>query len=66
MKPYSPNLLDTELAQSVQHMPPIDNSDVALARRGIAMMQKFMPPVDTSGVDIEDLMIPSFETDAVH
>lgn len=66
MKPYSPNLLDTELAQSVQHMPPIDNSDVALARQGIAMMQKFMPPVDTSGVDIEDLMIPSFETDANH
>lgn len=66
MQSYSPNRLDVELAQAVQQMPPIDNSNVARARQGIAMMQKFMPPVDSSGVDIEDQMIPSYEQNVNH
>lgn len=66
MKSYLPDHLDIELARAVQHMPPIDNSDVARARHGIAMMQKFMPPVDTSDVNIEDRLIPSFEPHSEH
>ncbi|MEM7738941.1 MAG: alpha/beta hydrolase fold domain-containing protein [Deinococcota bacterium] len=39
-------------------MPPVDNSDVTAARQGVLMMQKYMPPVDTSGLTIEDRTIP--------
>lgn len=58
LKPYSPALLDPELAAAVAHMPPVDNSDVAQARQGIEMMHQFMPPVDTSGVTVTDRTIP--------
>lgn len=63
LKPYRPEHLDPELAQAVAQMPPIDNSDVAQSRQGIVMMQQFMPPVDATGVSIEDCMIVGADGD---
>lgn len=60
-KRYSPDLLDPELAQAAKQLPPVDNSDVARARQSVAMMHKFMPPVDTRGVSTEERMIPGPE-----
>ncbi len=55
---YAPDLLNPDLAQAVRQMPPVDNSDVAKARQSVAMMNEFMPPVDESGVSIEERAIP--------
>lgn len=60
---YTPDYLDPELAQAAAHIPPIDNSDVAQARQYIAIMHQFMPPVDTSGIDITNRMIRGPESD---
>jgi acetyl esterase len=55
---YSLDALDPELRQVAAMTPPPVYDDLPVARRMVAQMQQYLPPVDESGVDWDEQHIP--------
>ncbi|MEM8599823.1 MAG: alpha/beta hydrolase [Bacteroidota bacterium] len=58
-RPYTLDALEPELRPLARTLGPPDYTDLAAAREGVRQMQRFGPPVDTSGLSVEDRSIPS-------
>lgn len=58
IRAYSLESLDPELRQIAAMSPPPVYDDLPAARRMVAQMQQYLPPVDTSGVDWDERQIP--------
>jgi acetyl esterase/lipase len=51
--------MDRELEAVVSLFPPADLTDPVTARRNLAELTRAAPPPDTSGLDIEDRIVPA-------
>lgn len=63
-RPYTLDALEPELRPLARALGPPDYTDLAAAREGVRQMQRFGPPVDTSGLSVDDRSIPSASGDA--